>query len=520
MISILRTVTVALLVHEISASCSCPEPKDVITHSHMDAVGSVARVYTKWPMNTISNTTTSYYMVQSFFWYKTDFGKGLLVTKASLDSSCSASSLVKNQNYILFGSIRDEEVPGYAGEIPVFTLDGCRPQKQSPTIVKAEWQALLSYSPAPSVAPTTAPSLHLDNRAADRSEPPNATPTNAPTKTPTTSPTTASPTVAPETFEFQVDASRLIPDSDVPFFQVAANRWQSVIAEGLPDFSQISLLKAPPSGCTYPSTIDDLYLCASYDLTASDGPGGFVGFSAPTYWRLPTYLPFAAAISMDSADVDSLKSRGIYSRVILHELGHVLGIGTQWQRSGLSGSFSEGCPYFGLKAVAEYKALTGCDQMPSEIDGGTGTHCQHWDEVCLGDELMTGFVGGRTQLSRISIAGLEDLGYTVNYANSDYLGPDDINPGCMCDDRRVMFEREHGAVTLLNHPSGHPHRKLSAAVHDMAMAKGAEILATQHQFFGDVASNSTDFEFAGDKVVTVLVMDGENLFGVIVKRDE
>lgn len=481
----------------------------------MDAVDSVARVYTKWPMATTGNATTNYYMLQTIFWYKNDFGEGLMVAKASKDSSCTASALAKHQNYVLFGSIRDEKVPGYAGEIPVFNLDGCRPQKISSTLVKSEWGALFSYSPAPSAAPTSSPTLDTGTRAGDRSEPPVI----APTGTPTTAPTTTSPTVPPETFEFQLDTTSLIPDADIPFFQVAANRWQSVISRGLPEFSQVSRLKPPPSGCTYPSTIDDLYLCASYDLTESDGPGGFVAFSTPVYWRLPSHLPFAAAISIDSADVEDMKAKGIYNRVILHELGHVLGIGTQWKRNGLTGSISEGCPYFGPKATAEYKALTNCDELPSETDGGAGTHCQHWDETCLGDELMTGFVGGRTQLSRISIAGLEDLGYDVNYANSDYLGPDDIHPSCMCDDRRMLFQREHGAVTLLNHPAGH-HRRLSAAAHEMAMAKGAEILEMQHQQFGGIESNSTAFEFAADKIVTVLVMDGDNLFGVIVKRDE
>jgi hypothetical protein len=45
----------------------------------------------------------------------------------------------------------------------------------------------------------------------------------------------------------------------------------------------------------------------------------------------------------------------------------------------LTGTLANGCPYFGPKANEEYKALTGCATVATELDGGVGTHCQHWD---------------------------------------------------------------------------------------------------------------------------------------------
>ena len=143
-------------------------------------------------------------------------------------------------------------------------------------------------------------------------------------------------------------------------------------------------------------------------------------------------------------------------------------------------------------------------------------------EVCLGSELMTGFIAGRTQLSRITVGSLEDLGYSVDYSAADYLGPDDINPQCFCNDRRSLFEREHGEVTWLNHPRGGSPRRLSDSTKRMAMEKGAQILEAQHQQFlqmGDeIAADAVGY--AADKVVSVIVQEGDDIFGVIVHRDD
>jgi hypothetical protein len=175
-----------------------------------------------------------------------------------------------------------------------------------------------------------------------------------------------------------MDATVKIPAADKKLFQVAANRWQSVIRTGHADVDS-STLGAPPAGCQYPATIDDLYLCATYDHFGSDGPGKFIGFALPVYWHVPSYLPVAGFMSLDSADVSMLRSKGLFTRTVLHELGHVLGIGTQWERTKLTGTLANGCPYFGPKANEEYKALTGCATVATELDGGVGTHCQHWD---------------------------------------------------------------------------------------------------------------------------------------------
>jgi hypothetical protein len=149
----------------------------------------------------------------------------------------------------------------------------------------------------------------------------------------------------------------------------------------------------------------------------------------------------------------------------------------------------------------------------------------------LGDELMTGYLGGRTQLSRLTIAGLEDLGYSVNYANSDFLGKDDINPTCMCKTRRELFDEpdaapqqqrqlRHGEVmTLLSHAPAEHRRKLSDDGQELAVIKGRAILAMLHKQRGK-ASNSTEFEYAADQLVSVLMQEGDEIFGIIVEAND
>jgi hypothetical protein len=105
--------------------------------------------------------------------------------------------------------------------------------------------------------------------------------------------------------------------------------------------------------------------------------------------------------------------------VIIHEMGHVLGIGTFWgYRCGTkceSGKPSYTCD----KAKSEYKALGYSDDLQIQPDV-----CGHWSESNFGfarDEIMTPYFDeGKFQpLSRITAAALADLGYQVDFRAAD-----------------------------------------------------------------------------------------------------
>jgi hypothetical protein len=129
-------------------------------------------------------------------------------------------------------------------------------------------------------------------------------------------------------------------------------------------------------------------------------------------------------MNFDTADLTDMEQDGSLIDVILHEMGHVLGVGTLWTRSGLlSGSGTSDPEFTGVNAMAEYATLlseTTPRAVPVANTGGPGTAEGHWRELTFDHELMTGFVEqGEMPLSRMTIASLRDLGYEVDMATAN-----------------------------------------------------------------------------------------------------
>ena len=68
-------------------------------------------------------------------------------------------------------------------------------------------------------------------------------------------------------------------------------------------------------------------------------------------------------------------------------------------------------------------------------------------ESCLGLELMTSALtnGVDNPLSRITVATLDDLGYTVDYSSADAYDASHIDPSCICN-RRERSLQEYEAM--------------------------------------------------------------------------
>jgi hypothetical protein len=209
----------------------------------------------------------------------------------------------------------------------------------------------------------------------------------------------------------------------------------------------------------------------------------------------------------------------------------LVGIGTLWSKVGVTGPQRKNCPYRGKKATAEFQAISGCGVVPTENDGDRdgGTFCGHWDEECMGTELMTGFVDPIAPLSRITVATLEDLGYEVDYTNVDNYTANDLNPNCQCRRRRNLNDMIHGEAYQFDFQiSGVRRRQLSDEVYDMAISYGKKMLSGQQQFQSIVVNNSTnyvenpnsDVQFVGDKVIVVFAIENGTIFDVIVRDDD
>ena len=192
-------------------------------------------------------------------------------------------------------------------------------------------------------------------------------------------------------------------------FQLAAARWAEVIIGDLPS--------AEVDG----RIIDDVLIRAEGKVI--DGRNGILGQAGPRIVRPDTGLPVIGEMTFDSADLADMEQDGSLIDVILHEMGHVLGIGTLWQRNGLlDGSGTQNPTFNGAGApcrvrdVDQRRGRTGAGRHT----GGPGTAEGHWREATFDHELMTGYVEqGEMPLSRMTIASLQDLGYQVSFGNAD-----------------------------------------------------------------------------------------------------
>jgi hypothetical protein len=362
---------------------------------------------------------------------------------------------------------------------------------------------------------------------------------NAAPPTPAAGPI-AAPTPGTGTFDITIDlvgSTSLLSSSDKLVITNTKKRWETIISADIQDVASSTLRNKPQfSGCKYPTIIDDLYICLQ--VGKDDGVGGTLGFASPTYQRLEDGsskgLTIAGFINLDVDDVKNLIDNGTFDDVFLHEVGHILGIGTYFVAQGIAGTAQQRCPYRGVKATAEYKKISKCDVLPMENDGreGDGTYCAHWDEQCLKNELMTGFISfnGPNPLSRVTIGSLEDLGYPVDYSTADSYTASSLGSGCSCRRRQL----EHGEGTLLrsssmktDEPRHRRHlQQLSEETRQYAIEQGLKFFQQNptppKSVFGSLFNTTTEemngVRYVGDQSVSVLVQDGPNgdIYGVHV----
>ncbi|MEZ4412098.1 MAG: Ig-like domain-containing protein [Gemmatimonadales bacterium] len=209
-------------------------------------------------------------------------------------------------------------------------------------------------------------------------------------------------------------------------FEAAATRWSTIITGDLTD---VNAAGVPAASCGDNSpalneVIDDILIFVTLD--SIDGPSNILGSAGPCYIRSGTKLSLIGQMKFDTADVANLETAGLFQATILHEMGHVIGIGTLWKQApSLLVGDQTADPYFsGTTAIAQFNAngggVYGGIPVPVEATGGPGTAYGHWRESVMGKELMTGYISLiANPLSTITVGSLADAGYTTSYANAD-----------------------------------------------------------------------------------------------------
>ena len=206
-----------------------------------------------------------------------------------------------------------------------------------------------------------------------------------------------------------------LTSSQEAVFTSAAERWMAIITEDLPPVRLGS------------ETIVGVRIDAQGQLIDGPGSGGrnVLGQASPSAVRTASQLPAAGLMQFDSFDLASLEASGQLEDVIVHEMGHVLGIGSLWERHGLVREEGVNNPVFtGPAAAKEWSALMGAEEGPVAVPianmGGPGSAGAHWRESELLNELMSPSINsGRNPISRVTVASLADLGYTVDLDAAD-----------------------------------------------------------------------------------------------------
>lgn len=191
----------------------------------------------------------------------------------------------------------------------------------------------------------------------------------------------------------------------------------------------------------------------------------------------------------------------------------------------------------GKSAVKEWAAVSGCSYAPPV----QSQQCGHWHEDCLRKELMTPFfdlnADAESPLSRITIAALEDFGYTVDYTEADSFTVYDLDPGCNCLEVHPFpsppfpfppFSFEAFMIEALDQCPAPPpipwERKVSEASIQAAVAFGKAELdkrrERKREMKHSIDQNSFDELEYADDFISVFVKDNEHdvLFSVVVRQ--
>jgi hypothetical protein len=242
-------------------------------------------------------------------------------------------------------------------------------------------------------------------------------------------------------------------------FVAAAERWMAILPGDISDYTGFttSTGSLPANQCMegqpeITDVIDDVRIFVN--IIEIDSAGGTLARAGPCVLRGLGSLPIVGVMEFDEADLAFLEADGGLLSVVLHEMGHVLGIGTIWDRDGIDLLQNPSLPsspgvdthFSGARAIAAFEEAGGGstytlgEKVPVANLADAGSSDAHWREAVLGEELMTpGYNSGVfNPLSAISIASMKDIGYSIDLSQADAFSKVYRAPSPASSDRPVI----------------------------------------------------------------------------------
>ena len=211
----------------------------------------------------------------------------------------------------------------------------------------------------------------------------------------------------------------------------AADRWEEIVTGDLPDATGVSFDSRQVDGWTGSireetfgdivvtnESVDDLRIYVAV-FSVDQEPWGRGGM----FWRTLRGGKFWPTLATISVREDVLQDRLATYQVLLHEMGHALGIGgPDWD--DVIRLPSENAPeadthFPGSRAVAAFNDGGGRGYKGNKVPVQNGGDDGHWRESVMKVELMTPYFDPDERLSAVTVEALGDLGYRVDATRAD-----------------------------------------------------------------------------------------------------
>jgi hypothetical protein len=190
------------------------------------------------------------------------------------------------------------------------------------------------------------------------------------------------------------------------------------------------------------------------------------------------------------------------------------------ERQGLVSDLNS-CQYLGAHANAQYQILSGCN-APAPTQKPV---CGHWDERCFGREILTPFSQPNEKVSAVTIGGMQDLGYVVDYGAAEGYTTADLSSSCRCNRRHL----QGGAVpTAVSNNSTNATVTAGASTstrlseQDLATIEAIvldlfDVATVQEEEIGSQNTTSANIAYGLSGISVLVLIDGVHVESVFVR---